>query len=55
MRNPLEHTLPRRRAGRMPAVLQMALDENGVVSPDGKWLAFSSNESGRSEICVTPP
>jgi Tol biopolymer transport system component len=25
-----------------------------VVSPDGKWLAYASNETGRSEIFVRP-
>jgi Tol biopolymer transport system component len=25
-----------------------------VVSPDGKWLAYVSNESGRFEVYVTP-
>jgi serine/threonine-protein kinase len=27
---------------------------NGVVSPDGRWLAYESNESGRLEIYVRP-
>src|SRR5207253_5495917 len=26
---------------------------NGIISPDGRWLAYSSNESGRNEIYVT--
>ncbi len=25
---------------------------NAVLSPDGKWLAYQSNESGRAEIYV---
>ena len=27
---------------------------NGEVSPDGRWLAFQSNETGRGEIYVRP-
>ena len=29
-------------------------ENNGVVSPDGRWLAYQSNESGRLEIYVRP-
>ena len=29
-----------------------ANEQNGVVSPDGHWLAYQSNESGRDEIYV---
>ena len=33
--------------------LQTPYDEtNGVFSPDGKWLAYASNESGRSEVYI---
>ncbi len=36
------------------AFLQGASDERvGTFSPDGKWLAFISNESGRYELYVT--
>jgi len=36
-------------------VLQTPADErNPQVSPDGQWLAYSSNETGRSEIYVRP-
>ena len=36
-------------------VLQTPADErNPQVSPDGKWLAYSSNEGGRSEIYIRP-
>jgi Tol biopolymer transport system component len=36
-------------------ILQTAADErNPQVSPDGKWLAYSSNETGRSEIYIRP-
>ena len=31
-----------------------ANEQNGVVSPDGRWLAYQSNESGRDEIYVRP-
>src|SRR5260370_36422570 len=34
-------------------VLQTSFDEGGgVFSPDGKWVAYQSNESGRLEIYV---
>ena len=37
------------------SLLETAFSElNGVVSPDGRWLAFQSNGSGRSEIYVRP-
>jgi len=29
-------------------------EEGPALSPDGKWLAYTSNESGRSEIFVRP-
>jgi serine/threonine-protein kinase len=31
-----------------------ANDRNGEVSPDGRWLAYESNESGRDEVYVRP-
>ena len=35
------------------AVLQSSFDEiQGQFSPDGRWLAYASNESGRYEIYV---
>jgi eukaryotic-like serine/threonine-protein kinase len=30
------------------------LETNGEVSPDGRWLAYESDESGRNEIYVRP-
>jgi dipeptidyl aminopeptidase/acylaminoacyl peptidase len=34
-------------------ILQTPADErNPQVSPDGKWIAYSSNETGRSEIYI---
>ena len=36
-------------------ILNTTADErNPQISPDGRWLAYSSNESGRSEIYVQP-
>lgn len=29
-------------------------DAHGVLSPDGRWLAFDSDETGRPEVYVTP-
>ena len=29
-------------------------ESNGEVSPDGRWLAYQSNESGQDEIYVRP-
>ena len=35
------------------AVVQTASDErNGKFSPDGRWIAYQSNETGRNEIYV---
>ena len=37
-----------------PVVQTPADDREGQISPDGRWLAFVSNESGRHEIYVQP-
>jgi serine/threonine-protein kinase len=37
-----------------PLVQSQFSERNGVVSPDGRWLAYQSNESGRFEIYVRP-
>jgi Tol biopolymer transport system component len=38
-------------AGDTRAYVQSAFNEDhGVVSPDGKWMAYSSDESGRAEV-----
>ena len=29
-------------------------EQNGDISPDGRWLAYQSNESGRDEVYVRP-
>lgn len=43
------------RAGRAAPVLQSAANESaGEFSPDGRWLAYASDESGRSEVFVQP-
>jgi Tol biopolymer transport system component/tRNA A-37 threonylcarbamoyl transferase component Bud32 len=40
------------------AVVQPQSQQNNIfssrISPDGRWLAYTSNESGRSEIYVSP-
>ena len=37
-----------------PLVQSPAIERNGMVSADGRWLAYESNESGRFEISVRP-
>jgi eukaryotic-like serine/threonine-protein kinase len=37
-----------------PLLHSPAAELNGEVSPDGRWLAYQSNESGRFEISVRP-
>ena len=37
-----------------PLVQSPSIERNGIVSPDGRWLAYESNESGRFEISVRP-
>ena len=37
-----------------PYVQTPAAESGGVVSPDGRWLAYQSNESGRFEIYIQP-
>lgn len=31
-----------------------SVERQGALSPDGRWMAYASNESGRSEIYVEP-
>jgi eukaryotic-like serine/threonine-protein kinase len=46
--------LPLSGNGKPFAIVQDAFDERvPAVSPDGKWLAYQSNESGRPEIYIT--
>lgn len=37
-----------------PLVQSPFTERNGIVSPDGRWLAYESNDSGRFEISVRP-
>ena len=37
-----------------PLVRSPFTERNGVVSPDGRWLAYEANDSGRFEISVRP-
>jgi serine/threonine-protein kinase len=40
---------------RVTPLLQTKFDErNGIISPDGRWLAYESNSSGPFEIYVRP-
>jgi hypothetical protein len=40
---------------RVQPLVATAFDErNGEVSPDGRWLTYQSNESGRNEVYVRP-
>jgi WD40-like Beta Propeller Repeat len=41
--------------GNQFAVVRTTFDEtNGQLSPDGKWVAYQSNETGRFEVYVRP-
>jgi serine/threonine-protein kinase len=47
--------LPLQGNGRPQPLVQTPFNEiNGEISPDGRWLAYESNESGRLEIYVRP-
>jgi serine/threonine-protein kinase len=37
-----------------PLVQTPFIERNGVVSPNGRWLAYETNRAGRSEIWVQP-
>jgi eukaryotic-like serine/threonine-protein kinase len=37
-----------------PLVQTPATERNGIVSPDGRWLAYEANDSGQMEIYVRP-
>ena len=37
-----------------PLMQSQFIERNGIVSPDGRWLAYEANESGRFEISVRP-
>jgi hypothetical protein len=38
----------------VPLVATRFTEVTPVISPDGRWLAFTSNESGRYEVYVVP-
>jgi serine/threonine-protein kinase len=38
----------------VPLVAGPAVELRGTVSPDGRWLAYQSDETGRSEVYVRP-
>jgi eukaryotic-like serine/threonine-protein kinase len=38
----------------VPIMQTQADERNPQVSPDGRWIAYSSNETGRSEIYIRP-
>lgn len=37
-----------------PLIQTPFIEQNGEVSPDGRWLAYESNESGQFQIYVRP-
>jgi serine/threonine protein kinase len=37
-----------------PFLQTPAQESRGIISPDGRWLAYHSDESGRQEVYVTP-
>ena len=37
-----------------PLVRTRFIEENGEISPDGRWLAYQSNQSGQHEVYVRP-
>ncbi len=37
-----------------PLVHTPSSEQNGEISPDGRWLAYQANDSGRAEIWVRP-
>jgi eukaryotic-like serine/threonine-protein kinase len=47
--------LPLSRSGEATALMQTRFSEpNADISPDGRWIAYQSDESGRAEIYVRP-
>ena len=37
-----------------PLVQSPFTERNGIISPDGRWLAYEANDSGRFEVYVRP-
>jgi serine/threonine-protein kinase len=48
---PIEGQAPR---SAVPLVATSSGEGNGTISPDGRWLAYQSNESGAWEVYVRP-
>ena len=46
--------LPERNGKPYPFLSSPFNERNGVFSPDGQWVAYQSNESGRFEVYVRP-
>jgi Tol biopolymer transport system component len=47
--------LPLQANGRPAPLLRQEFDQrHGTISPDGRWLAYTSNESGVDEVFVRP-
>src|ERR1700692_2917292 len=40
--------------GPWPLLPTTVTEENGEVSPDGRWLAYQSNEGGHFQVSVRP-
>ncbi len=38
----------------IPVTTHVEMDDNPVWSPDGKWIAFSSNRTGNDDIFIVP-
>ena len=38
----------------LPLVVTEFIEDQATLSPDGRWLAYASNETGRDEIYVVP-
>ena len=37
-----------------PLVQTPFSEQNGIISPDGRWLAYEANDSGEFEVYVRP-
>jgi hypothetical protein len=44
----------RTKSGMVPLLREPFTEGNGEISPDGRWIAYESNESGRFEVYVRP-
>ena len=52
MGEPFERLLCQATAPRESSLTHRASEDQSHVSPDGRWIAFNSNESGRWEVYV---